>query len=114
MWREIAEISEFLDANTSPAFQKNATLGLYGRVAKVAEESGEAMSALIGFTGQNPRKGYSNTAEDVVKELLDVALTALCAIEHIRDELLLLGAATTEQMLADHITRVHNRLIGTL
>lgn len=49
------------------------------RVGKVAEEYGEAWAALIGMHGQNPRKGRTHTEDDVVGELLDVALTALVA-----------------------------------
>lgn len=44
---------------------------------KVVEELGEAVAALIGMTGQNPRKGVTHTRADLVSELYDVALTAL-------------------------------------
>ncbi|MDR8412713.1 MazG-like family protein [Nonomuraea sp. 3-1Str] len=56
---------------------------LWGRVAKVAEEAGEAINALVGVTGQNPRKGRSATRQDVEYELLDVAMTALTALAHL-------------------------------
>lgn len=56
---------------------------MWGRVAKVSEEAGEAIAALIGATGQNPRKGRTHTYDDVVGELLDVAVTALTAVEHL-------------------------------
>ncbi|MGN6609971.1 MAG: MazG-like family protein [Jatrophihabitans sp.] len=55
----------------------------WGRLAKVAEECGEVIQAYIGATGQNPRKGVTNDTSLVVKELLDVALTALAAVEHL-------------------------------
>lgn len=54
----------------------------WGRLAKVAEETGEVIAAWIGATAQNPRKGTTHTREDVCKELLDVAVTALAAYEH--------------------------------
>jgi phage-related baseplate assembly protein len=57
---------------------------LWSRVAKVSEEAGEAIAALIGATGQNPRKGRTHMLSDVESELLDVAITALGAICHIR------------------------------
>ncbi|GAA3142408.1 MazG-like family protein [Nonomuraea roseoviolacea] len=57
---------------------------LWGRVAKVAEEAGEAINALVGVTGQNPRKGRSATRKELEYELLDVALTALTALAHLR------------------------------
>jgi hypothetical protein len=56
---------------------------LWGRVSKIGEEFGEVIEAMIGATGQNPRKGITHDLSDVRKELLDVAITALGAIEHI-------------------------------
>lgn len=55
----------------------------WGRLAKVSEECGEVISAYIGATGQNPRKGVTHNLAHVRKELLDVAVTALCAVEHL-------------------------------
>src|SRR5690606_27936114 len=55
----------------------------WGRIAKLTEESGEVIAAFIGATGQNPRKGVTHTVEDVIAELLDVAVTALGAVEHL-------------------------------
>ena len=51
------------------------------RTAKVAEEAGEAVAALIGMTGANPRKGVTHSGDEVVQELADVALSALTAID---------------------------------
>jgi hypothetical protein len=58
-----------------------ADLGM--RLLKVAEELGKAVSAWIGATGQNPRKGRTHTTGDVAHELADVAFTALVAIASI-------------------------------
>jgi NTP pyrophosphatase (non-canonical NTP hydrolase) len=58
---------------------------LWGRVSKIGEEFGEVIQALIGATGQNPRKGQTHTLADVCEELLDVAVTALAAHEHITE-----------------------------
>lgn len=55
---------------------------LWHRVAKVSEEAGEAIAALIGLTGANPRKQDGQTVEDLRRELLDVALSALSAHAH--------------------------------
>jgi hypothetical protein len=52
------------------------------RVMKIGEEFGEAVSAYIGMTGQNPRKGITHNKSDLLMELADVAITALCAMEH--------------------------------
>lgn len=51
------------------------------RILKLTEEAGEAAAAWIGVVGQNPRKGVTHTRADVVRELADVAFTALVAIE---------------------------------
>jgi NTP pyrophosphatase (non-canonical NTP hydrolase) len=56
---------------------------LWGRVAKVSEEAGEVITALIGAKGHNPRKGEYATMPDVEHELLDVAMSALCAVAHL-------------------------------
>lgn len=52
------------------------------RIIKLAEEVGEVSGAYIGMTGQNPRKGTTHTLDDVLDELADVAVTAICAIQH--------------------------------
>jgi len=57
-------------------------LHLRRRIGKLMEEAGEVAKALGGYTGENPRKGFTHTREDVMKELLDVAVTALGAWEH--------------------------------
>lgn len=80
---------------------------LWGRVSKIAEEHGEAVAALIGFTGQNPRKGFTHSRADVIEELLDVAVTALGAVEHMRGHD---GRAIAE--LFDKILRVRLRALG--
>ena len=49
------------------------------------EIAGEVIAAYIGATGQNPRKGITGTTGDVIDELLDVAVTALAAVEHLSD-----------------------------
>lgn len=51
------------------------------RAFKAAEEAGELAAAVIGVTGQNPRKGVTHTWEDVSAEAIDVAITALVFAE---------------------------------
>lgn len=60
----------------------------WGRLAKITEEAGEVIEAYIGMTGQNPRKGVTHARGDVVAELLDIAATALGAVEHTKATLL--------------------------
>ena len=50
------------------------------RMLKLSEEVGEAAQAVIGATGQNPRKGVTHTWQDVESELCDVVITALVAL----------------------------------
>lgn len=76
----LVALSRWIDAGNAHRDPEAVT---WGRLAKLAEEQGEVIAAYIGATGQNPRKGVTHTMEDVQKELLDVAITALGAYEHI-------------------------------
>ena len=93
--RKLAALSKWVDAANA---HRDPEAILWGRVAKVSEECGEAIAALIGATGQNPRKGVVGHTGVVVKELLDVAVTALAAVEHIGG-----NHGTSMDMLADHV-----------
>ncbi|MFJ4694810.1 MazG-like family protein [Streptomyces sp. NPDC088766] len=74
------------------------------RVLKLSEEVGEVAEAVIGATGQNPRKGVSHTWEDVRGELCDVAVTALVALRTLTPE--------AEAVFAGHLARVAKRSSG--
>lgn len=78
----IAALSRWIDNSVENAC-RDPEARTWGRIAKVAEECGEVIQAYIGVTAQNPRKGKYGTKEDVKKELLDVAVTALAAYEHL-------------------------------
>lgn len=77
----LVALSEWIDAGNA---HRDAEAVTWGRLAKIAEEHGEVIEAFIGWTGQNPRKGVTHTRQHVEKELLDVAITALGALEHLR------------------------------
>lgn len=94
-------LSQWIDAGNAHRDPEAVT---WGRLAKLAEEQGEVIEAFIGATGQNPRKGVTNTLEKVLEELLDVAITALGAYEHIDGHQ---GRALDE--LASKIYRVAER-----
>jgi hypothetical protein len=85
----LVELSKWIDDGNSARLDRMTReqladeLLLLHRTIKVAEELGEAVQKLIGVTGANPRKGITAQRADVVDELLDVAVTALGAIEHI-------------------------------
>lgn len=78
----MTRLSQWIDDAPANAARNPEAL-TWSRLAKVAEECGEVIAAYIGFTGQNPRKGVTHTGQDVESELLDVALTALLAYEHV-------------------------------
>ncbi|GGS20938.1 MazG-like family protein [Streptomyces griseoviridis] len=71
------------------------------RMLKLSEEVGEVAEAVIGATGQNPRKGVTHTWEDVEAELCDVAITALVALRTLTPQ--------AREVFAHHLTRVTAR-----
>lgn len=77
----ISALSRWIDEGNSARPSEAQT---WARLAKITEEAGEVVAAYIGATGQNPRKGVTHTMHDVEEELLDVAITALAALEHVR------------------------------
>jgi len=77
------------------------------RVIKVAEEAGEAVAALIGWLGSNPRKGQTHMLDDVVGELLDTAVAALGAAEHL---LSFRGESDTLALLEAKVITVAKRI----
>jgi len=78
----LVALSEWIDEGNTGRAAEAVT---WGRLAKIAEENGEVIEAFIGAIGQNPRKGVTHSMDDVRKELLDVAITALGAYEHLSD-----------------------------
>ncbi|MFE6099000.1 MazG-like family protein [Streptomyces laurentii] len=71
------------------------------RVLKLAEEVGETAQAVIGATGQNPRKGHSHTWQDVEAELSDVIITAMVALRTL--------TPAAPEVFATHLHRVAER-----
>lgn len=97
----INEISAWVDRRLTG---KPEEAILWHRVAKVGEEAGEVVEALIGATDGNPRKPQSHTLDDVRKELLDTALAALCAWAHMAG-----NEGDPVAALDDHTARIHAR-----
>lgn len=100
LWGTVDALWAWLDA-AQPVTGREAVLL---RVLKLSEEVGEAAQAVIGATGQNPRKGVSHTWEDVRGELCDVAITALVALRTLTPE--------AEAVFAGHLARVAERSSG--
>ncbi|MFF2779432.1 MazG-like family protein [Streptomyces sp. NPDC058052] len=71
------------------------------RVLKLSEEVGEAAQAVIGATGQNPRKGTSHSWGDVEAELCDVVITAMVALRTLTPD--------AAEVFAGHLRRVADR-----
>lgn len=74
-------------------------------VVKSGEEFGESCEAIIGMTGQNPRKGYTHTREHLFKEQMDIAATAVLAIEH-----MLGNNGEGLRLVAEHILFLERRM----
>lgn len=100
---DLIAISRWID-NYSPNKERSFEAQTWGRIAKVTEEIGEVTAAMVGWTNQNPRKGQTHTKSDVIKELLDTALTALAAVEHLNA-----NSGQSMNMLRDHIHTVAER-----
>lgn len=95
-------ISDLIDSTYPPDLDREAWA--WRRVMKVAEEVGEVNEAMLGWFGENPRKGHTHTSEDVRRELLDVALAALAACAHLDRD------SEPEDDLAAHAEWVLDRL----
>jgi hypothetical protein len=99
LFAHVADITAWLDASNPDTAHEDCM-----RVLKLTEEAGEAAAAYIGMVGQNPRKGVTHSLDDLLGELADVALTALCAMQHFtRDD------AVTRAVLAAKVQRIVTR-----
>lgn len=95
-------LSKWIDGSYPPDLDPETVL--WRRVSKVSSEANEARDALEGYVGENPRKGVTHTLEDVIGELLDTALCALAAVEHITG-----NNGHSMSLLADKAQRVVTR-----
>ncbi|MGW0914039.1 MazG-like family protein [Streptomyces sp. NPDC002784] len=100
LWSGIDELWSWLEANR-PLDGREAMLL---RMLKLSEEVGEVAEAVIGATGQNPRKGVTHTWDDVQAELCDVVITALVALRTLTPD--------TREVFAGHLARVRERSLG--
>ncbi|MFB7908030.1 MazG-like family protein [Kitasatospora sp. NPDC056076] len=76
IWESVDHLVAWLDDQSTQSPQEERLL----RLLKLSEEIGEVGAAVIGATGQNPRKGVTHTWEDVQHELCDVVFSALVAL----------------------------------
>ncbi len=103
--RKLAAISDWIDAHNA---HRHPLVSLWSRVTKASEEAGEAQDELRLWLGENPRKPKTETDRAVVEELLDTAVAALGAVEHLRGNN---GVALS--MLFYKIDQVHERAMQT-
>ncbi|MET7910588.1 MazG-like family protein [Streptomyces avermitilis] len=99
-WGSIEDLHSWLDVHRAHGGQE----GLLLRVLKLSEEVGEVAQAVIGATGQNPRKGTTHTWEDVQAELCDVVITAMVALRTLSPD--------AREVFAAHLARVTERSLG--
>ncbi|MFF1375654.1 MazG-like family protein [Streptomyces sp. NPDC058308] len=96
-WDTVDRLYAWLDSHNSRAPQEALLL----RMLKLSEEVGEVAQAVIGATGQNPRKGTTHTWDDVQAELCDVVVTAMVALRTLTPD--------AADVLAAHLRRVGER-----
>jgi hypothetical protein len=88
----VTAVDEWLDNNVSEDYANQPLAQDWARISKVIEEIGEAISELISFTGQNPRKSRNTDAyKNMLAELADTAMTAIYAIQHFTKDSLTTG-----------------------
>ncbi|MFG2571707.1 MazG-like family protein [Streptomyces sp. NPDC048481] len=100
VWTTVDALRTWLDDHRA----HDGREGLLLRVLKLSEEVGEVAQAVIGATGQNPRKGVDHTWEDVQAELCDVVVTALVALRTLTPD--------APAVFARHLARVADRSLG--
>lgn len=97
VWATVDRLHGWLESHSRHSPRETLLL----RMLKLSEETGEVAQAVIGATGQNPRKGTTHTWDDVQSELCDVVITALVALRTL--------TPNPEQALADRLRAVEAR-----
>ena len=105
LWQHVACLVDWLD-DANPRTDHEIAC----RVMKLTEETGEAVSAYLGWTGQNPRKGKCATLDDLTAELCDVIVTALIALATVTGP----TAYGAEARLQAHVSARFARLIARI
>ena len=82
VWNTVDALVAWLDRGSELPEETKTIL----QILKITEEAGEVAQAVIGATGQNPRKGHSHTWDDVQNELCDVIITAMVALTRVNPE----------------------------
>ncbi|CAM5308568.1 methyltransferase domain-containing protein [Streptomyces abikoensis] len=99
-WELVRRLTDRLDGHsTLPAEQRRVL-----QILKISEEAGEAAEAVIGAMGQNPRKGFSHTWDDVQAEVCDVVITAMVALNRLTPD--------AANIFARHLAGIVERDLG--
>lgn len=101
LWQSVSRLHAWLEADQPYDGQE----GLFLRMLKLQEEVGEVAQAVIGATGQNPRKGTTHTWDDVQAELCDVVITALVALRTLTPD--------ARAVFAGHLAQVTERSLDS-
>ncbi|MFF4653237.1 MazG-like family protein [Streptomyces sp. NPDC001380] len=96
-WQTVDRLVAWLDGAGRTPSESERLL----RLMKLTEEVGEVAEAVIGATGQNPRKGASHTWDDVQRELCDVVVAALVALRSL--------TPAAREVFEGHLARVAER-----
>ncbi|MCX4551439.1 MazG-like family protein [Streptomyces sp. NBC_01387] len=99
-WTTVTRLHAWLEESATRPPREETLL----RVLKLSEEVGEVAQAVIGATGQNPRKGRSHSWQDVEAELCDVIVTAMVALRTLTPD--------AAGVFAAHVQRVADRSLG--
>ncbi|NDZ77011.1 hypothetical protein G3I19_00430 [Streptomyces sp. SID10853] len=101
-WQTIAHLAGRLeDHSTLPRDQR-----ILLQLLKIQEEAGEVAEAVIGATGQNPRKGHSHSWADVEAEVCDVIVTGMVALLRMNPQ--------AESVFATHMEGIVARDLSTV
>lgn len=99
-WKAVEELAARLEEHSTLPVEQRRLLQLL----KITEEAGEVAEAVIGATGQNPRKGFSHTWADVEAEVCDVIITAMVALARMNPD--------AREVFAAHVAKVAGRGLG--
>jgi hypothetical protein len=107
-WQAVAQIDAWLDFECNDDYITQPLAQDWARICKVIEELGESVQALIGYTGQNPRKGVTNTQVDMLGELADTTIAAILAMQHFTK-----SSNETRLILRTKMDRIYRRMLAT-
>lgn len=97
-WQTIRRLNERLERHSNLPREERVLL----QIIKLQEELGEVAEAVIGAYGQNPRKGFSHTWDDVEAEVCDVITTAMVALQR-------MTPTEAESRFEQHLKKIASR-----